>query len=116
MRLTILISSIFILFSANVKANYFYCDLGNESETIIFEVSKNSVDAIKLIQRNKITKSEKIEIFFGGEITYKDKTTLIWHSKGKETFTLDRVSGILIVTYEGSSNIVKWLCYKGKDL
>jgi len=115
MRLTILISSIFILFSANVKANYFYCDSEVGTGTIVYEVSRNSVEAIKIIDRENIFVLEKLE-GFGGEITYKDKTTLIWKTPYNQIFTLDRVSGILFVTNEENSNSLKWFCYKGKDL
>ena len=113
MRIFAIISFITILFSTSVSANYFYCNLNNDTETVVFEISRKSIDAIKLIQRNKIIPGSNINAL-GGAITKNTKTTIVWETESNQIWTLDRVSGILIGTQ--GSNSVRWLCYKDKDL
>ena len=115
MRLTLVSILIFVFFSANVYADYFYCNIPESSnDVLVYEVTRKSVNAIKLIQNSKAIK-EKLS-GLSGEIISNNKTELIWETKMPQKYTLDRVSGILIITEEGNSGGMRAVCFKGKDL
>tara|TARA_B100001057_G_C22094154_1_gene660740 strand:- start:142 stop:486 length:345 start_codon:yes stop_codon:yes gene_type:complete len=114
MKLIFLSNLVIVLFTTTVYANNFYCNIPEGSNDVfVYEVTRKSVNGIKIIRNKEVIKDKLTGL--SGKIINNKKNELIWETKMPQKYTLDRISGILIVTQEGNT-VLRGICFKGKDL